>query len=230
MGQPFKQVPWARVFVEGAVIVASILFAFGIEAWWAGKQAKSEQLELLQALEAEFEAAGEELGRAGTVHVNRQRAADQLIQIMEEGPPFPEPDSVWVLVEAAHRRTTTDPPGGVLASALGSGRLADVGQVKLRSALAAWPRSLLDHNNTEDNTRGYINNVLLPWFAENAEYPRADGAIESWSSVADFLMRSRTYRGHIWNIRLNTGAAVSENAALVAEAMGIRELLAASIR
>ncbi len=29
-----KQIPWRRVFVEGVVIVGSILLAFGIQAWW----------------------------------------------------------------------------------------------------------------------------------------------------------------------------------------------------
>jgi len=29
-----RKIPWPRVLVEGAVIVGSILLAFGIEAWW----------------------------------------------------------------------------------------------------------------------------------------------------------------------------------------------------
>jgi hypothetical protein len=33
-----KQIPWVRLLVEGAVIVGSILLAFGIDAWWDGVQ------------------------------------------------------------------------------------------------------------------------------------------------------------------------------------------------
>jgi hypothetical protein len=33
-----KQMPWLRVFAEGVVIVGSILLAFGIDAWWDGRQ------------------------------------------------------------------------------------------------------------------------------------------------------------------------------------------------
>ena len=29
-----KQIPWARILLEGVVIVGSILLAFGIDAWW----------------------------------------------------------------------------------------------------------------------------------------------------------------------------------------------------
>ena len=33
-----RQIPWLRVFVEGVVIVGSILLVFGIDAWWEGNQ------------------------------------------------------------------------------------------------------------------------------------------------------------------------------------------------
>ena len=34
MTSPTKQIPCLRVFVEGVVIVVSILLAFGGDAWW----------------------------------------------------------------------------------------------------------------------------------------------------------------------------------------------------
>ncbi len=42
------QIPWPRVFVEGVVIVGSVLLAFGIEAWWDGVQ-EAERLILQNA-------------------------------------------------------------------------------------------------------------------------------------------------------------------------------------
>jgi TRAP-type C4-dicarboxylate transport system permease small subunit len=33
-----KQIPWMRVFVEGLVIVFSILMAFWGDAWWDRKR------------------------------------------------------------------------------------------------------------------------------------------------------------------------------------------------
>jgi hypothetical protein len=32
------RIPWLRILVEGAVIVGSILLAFGIDAWWDAAQ------------------------------------------------------------------------------------------------------------------------------------------------------------------------------------------------
>ncbi len=36
-----RQIPWLRVFVEGVVIVGSILLAFGLQAWWDGRQERA---------------------------------------------------------------------------------------------------------------------------------------------------------------------------------------------
>ena len=36
-----RPIPWLRVFAEGAVIVVSILLAFGIDAWWEGRQERA---------------------------------------------------------------------------------------------------------------------------------------------------------------------------------------------
>ena len=49
-----RQVPWLRVFVEGVVIVGSILMACGIEAWWAESKERAEEQNLLTALHSEL--------------------------------------------------------------------------------------------------------------------------------------------------------------------------------
>ena len=45
-----KQIPWLRVFVEGVVIVVSILLAFGLQAWWDGVQLRQDERALLTEL------------------------------------------------------------------------------------------------------------------------------------------------------------------------------------
>ncbi len=50
------QIPWLRVFVEGVVIVGSILLAFGLQAWWGERQERRAEQELLLNLQGEFSA------------------------------------------------------------------------------------------------------------------------------------------------------------------------------
>jgi len=42
------QIPWRRVFVEGGVIVGSILLAFGIDAWWERRQEREREIVALR--------------------------------------------------------------------------------------------------------------------------------------------------------------------------------------
>ena len=49
-----SRIPWQRFLVEGAVIVSSILFAFGIDAWWADRQERRVLLEVEERLRAQL--------------------------------------------------------------------------------------------------------------------------------------------------------------------------------
>ena len=52
MTDVYRKIPWSRIAVEGAAIVASILLAFWIDAWWDDKQQRDiEQLVLQNLLE-----------------------------------------------------------------------------------------------------------------------------------------------------------------------------------
>ncbi len=41
---PTCQIQWPRFVIEGVVIVASILLAFGIEAWWENRQERQDEV------------------------------------------------------------------------------------------------------------------------------------------------------------------------------------------
>jgi len=58
-----KQIPWLRVFVEGVVIVGSILLAFGIDAAWDGRTQNQRRQALLAALGSDMALARDEVDR-----------------------------------------------------------------------------------------------------------------------------------------------------------------------
>lgn len=56
-----RKTPWRRLTAEGAVIVASILLAFTVEAWWSGHQEQNEVDEAIAALHDEVTSTREHL-------------------------------------------------------------------------------------------------------------------------------------------------------------------------
>ena len=53
--QGSRPIPWARFFYENVLIVASILAAFSIDAWWDGRQEARIKAELVSMLKLDFE-------------------------------------------------------------------------------------------------------------------------------------------------------------------------------
>ena len=74
------QIPWLRVFVEGVVIVASILLAFGLQAWWEGVQEREEERATLERLAAEFGVVDSVLGQWQANHKGVAEASEVLLQ------------------------------------------------------------------------------------------------------------------------------------------------------
>lgn len=82
-----SRVPWRRFLVEGAVIVVSILFAFGIDAWWAERQERRVLLEVEERLRAQMSE-----NRAFLITENRRasEAVARLDAVSEAISPQPE--------------------------------------------------------------------------------------------------------------------------------------------
>ena len=55
--EPDTQLNWIRLGIEGVVIVASILFAFGLQAWWDHRKDAETERQMLIALESELQGA-----------------------------------------------------------------------------------------------------------------------------------------------------------------------------
>lgn len=74
-----KKIPWARVFVEGVVIVGSILLAFGIDAWWEADQERDLERHYLGSLLLDLAADSAEVVRQLEITEGRIRSAEALV-------------------------------------------------------------------------------------------------------------------------------------------------------
>ena len=53
--QTIREIPWSRIGAESVAIVASILLAFAINAWWEDKLERDLETQQLSRLRAELE-------------------------------------------------------------------------------------------------------------------------------------------------------------------------------
>ena len=173
---PTRQIQWSRVLIEGVVIVASILLAFGIEAWWSSAQ-EQESLRLeLGAVREEMRSNHEHLSEWLVVH-HQVVAGGRLIldaaSAAHGSSPILIADSAIV---GAGLVPTINPSSGALNLLISSGRLALVESLELRLALSGWSSVVEDTGEGERAGYTFMVEQMLPimralWSIEmNARY------------------------------------------------------------
>jgi hypothetical protein len=144
---------------EFVVIVLGILAAFGIEAGWTNLQDATDLREALEAVESEFATTLDSLRITGDHFRLRAEAGQRLLRLT--GPDAsPEvvaeaTDLIGTLMRGVPSRVST----GSLNMLFNAGRLAQIENRELQSALSTWPERL-DHFYQMDSA------VLQTWLQE----------------------------------------------------------------
>lgn len=150
---PTRTIPWPRIFVEGAVIVASILLALAADAWWDERQEREEEQEILAGLESDFTANLSEL----EANLRRHEAMmDRLFQLLA----MSEPDAAAVPYDSLPsfnlglvNLSTFAPQDGTLDGLIASGNLDLIRDIGLRDRLVEWKRVVEDSREEAEDFR-----------------------------------------------------------------------------
>jgi len=150
---------------EIVAIVASILLAFAIDAWWdewrEGREAREILVDLreeLGALDAGM-AAREDGWAAARADMDRLLGAIRA----EEVPAVPVMDT---LLHQVTWSPTFDPGTGALDALLSSGRLEWIDDLALRTRIAGLPGVIQELRDNEEVGREFVTLVLQPYLAE----------------------------------------------------------------
>jgi hypothetical protein len=174
-----RQVPWPRIVAEAVAIVASILLAFAIDAWWQDRSQRLEARDLAAKLHADFRESQAHLEdwRAGSrrIHSGTGEFLD-LLKRADKGQELEVPLRLVVAAIGAPTYSPTDAAVELLSSA-GEARLNE----NLHNALARWRQQIADTSEDELLIRGIVVNHLVPELSRQArlaaafEYERITG-------------------------------------------------------
>ncbi len=131
------------------MIVASILLAFGIQAWWDASREREEERQALEALAREFRAASALLDRQLLLTDSIVAATETILEWTGPSADSRYADSLAVLLPTVTRLPGFEPPSGTLDALLGSGDLRLIESDSLRAALASFPSRLAGMQRTE---------------------------------------------------------------------------------
>ncbi len=192
------------------MIVGSILLAFGLQAWWEGRQDREFEQEALARLEVEF---SENLSRLppGSRFAARTAAAHELIQAApSEAETVSVPDT---LLAALFATGTFDRVTPVLDGLIRSGRWELIRDPGVREAVAQWERWFAQLAERQESRWAVVDTRLIPALAARAHPSR----VFERQSATSILSPS----DEVTVVRVD-----NELKALVAEAYGRYEMTA----
>ena len=159
-----RGLPWGRIVAEGVLIVVSILLAFGIEAWWAGRAERRDEVDALRNLRVDFVETAQRLTAASEEHTGLR---DSSIRLLAMTGPAPSAQIDELVVDSLLMDLIGGPKvfpvTATLDALLGSGRLDVISSSEIRRELAAWSAAMVELQEEEREARAQMDQRFLPF-------------------------------------------------------------------
>lgn len=158
------RLPVGRLLAEAALIVLSILLAFGIEAWWAGRGERAAEAEAIAGLRSDFAENLRRLEEARTSHAEIRASALRLLAMTGPEAIQTAPDLVMdTLVMDLIGGPKVFPVSTTQDALVASGRIGVLESVALRRELATWSAAIANLQEAEREGFVQMDQRLLPF-------------------------------------------------------------------
>ena len=157
-----QQIPWKRLSVEAIAIVASILLAFAIDAWWDDRQERELEQKALLGLHAEYQDHQGELSRGRSRHLGYLRAIESLVNACAQSDWQSNESTLDSSIFALQVPETTDLGEGVRDTLISSGRIEILSDRELRYELTEWDSELDELLDDQLWNRDLIMSIVIP--------------------------------------------------------------------
>ena len=169
----FDEIPWRRILAESAAIVASILLAFAIDAWWQDRIERQTEREILMALLDDFEISKANISEWRNFHLAVQQSNTKLLKAVTSSEISLTNEEVEHLVidlswwdSGSHFST------GALNSLVYGGELSVIEDDALRRLLADWPSQIENIASVQRQDYDFFLDVWTPFLRENSYLPQ----------------------------------------------------------
>ena len=133
-----QKIPWNRLSVEAAAIVASILLAFAIDAWWGASLERQAELDYLIALQKDFLETRESLDNQLDVASVLFDRVDQVLAVIADTKTASLPVSFSSMIGGSYHIPRPVSITGTYKDMVNSGNLQLIRNENLRVAMAGF--------------------------------------------------------------------------------------------
>lgn len=173
-----KNSDFGRFATEGLTIVASILLAFGIDAWWDARSDRRAESQYLGALRVEFQNALLEI----SADLEDQEALRSQLSYFIRQSNVP-PDSLRSILRLAATVNNIAPPVSVMEEIVSSGRLQVIRSIEIREGIVAYRQMLEKIEANERVHHDFVNERFVPYLSANIPLWGIVGPLESGAAL-----------------------------------------------
>ncbi len=167
-----KQIPWKRIGIEASAIVASILLAFAIDAWWDEQNQRTEEHHLLVALQAELAFNSDGATRFADRKLATAKSLRQIVDALESVPIGESAILSNTLLASAFGSTTYGSRRAVYDAMVQSGQMQLIENSDLREMLAGWPAWLEDAVENDLHIREILGPLVIRRLVREVSVPQ----------------------------------------------------------
>lgn len=163
-----ENIPWKRLSVEAAAIVASILLAFAIDAWWQERVEDGRERELLIALLDDFKQSKSDVMQGRNFHLAVQQSNKKLLaSIVSRDMSLSSSEVNRLLADLTWWDSQPRFSTGALNSLIYGGELSVIKDDALRQVLADWPSEIQRTESLRNQDYDFFLNVMNPYLRTN---------------------------------------------------------------
>jgi hypothetical protein len=171
--RPFPRVgPFVWLFLQAASVVASILLAFAIDAWWGNRRENEQKNTMLRAIREELTSYSDRLDGERVYREASRSSARVLLGAIASGH-YDDAEKTLDhrLADLTWFSTMPDTSRPLEALILGGG-LDAVESQQLRTALIDYPYSLAQMHGVSSQDIATFTEVVVPFLSRNASLPQ----------------------------------------------------------
>ncbi len=168
-----KNIQWGRITAEGAAIVASILLAFWIDAWWESEQRREDELFAMSALLSELKSYREGLRDNDILYdAIRISAVTLLNASLAETDSLDDEQIDLLLYDLSWTLNATYYEVPILEAIRNSDIFSGIGDVPFQLNLAELVQGIEGVQYDRDRDEAFFDNHWVPYLAANASLPQ----------------------------------------------------------
>jgi hypothetical protein len=168
------QIPWRRLLLEATAIVASILFAFAIDAWWLEHAEDQRESEVLIALLDDFKNSKTKISDWRKFHLAVQKSNTTLLKaVTSDEVLLTNEETGRLLGDLSWWDGNSHFTTGALNSLINGGELSVIQDDDLRRLLADWPVQIETVALQQRQDYDFFLNVWMPFLRINSNLPLA---------------------------------------------------------